>query len=254
MYNFIQQIALISATLFVFISAGCKSSEPKPVTDQRPIAVVDPAKAGTISGTITFDGPPVKPVMIDMSQDPACPQGLQPSDGRNSGGLPNVFVYIKEGLGNARFALPGTPQVLNQIGCRYVPHMMGVMVGQTLEIRNDDRAQHNVHPMPRANSEWNESQMPRGKPIIRVFQQPEMMMPIQCNQHPWMKTYLNVMDHPYFAVTSEDGRYEIRNLPPGEYTLAAMTEKRTEQTVKIKVGAQGSAKADFTFAAGTSPR
>jgi hypothetical protein len=250
MYNFIQQIALISATLFVFISAGCKSSEPKPVTDQRPITVVDPAKAGTISGTITFDGPPVKPVMIDMSQDPACPQGLQPSDGRTSGGLPNVFVYIKEGLGNARFALPGTPQVLNQIGCRYVPHMMGVMVGQTLEIRNDDRAQHNVHPMPRANSEWNESQMPRGKPILRVFQQPEMMMPIQCNQHPWMKTYLNVMDHPYFAVTSEDGRYVIRNLPPGEYTLAAMTEKRAEQTVKIKVGAKGSAKADFTFTAG----
>src|SRR6267142_2443516 len=164
MYNFIQQIAFISATLIVFISAGCKSSEPKPVTDQRPITVVDPATAGTISGTITFDGAPVKPVMIDMSQDPACPQGLQPSDGRNSGGLSNVFVYIKEGLGNARFALPGTPQVRNQIGCRY----------------------------------------------------------------------------------------EIRNLPPGEYTMAAMTENRTEQTVKIKVGAQGSAKADFTFAAGTS--
>lgn len=251
MYNFIKQIALICATLFVFISAGCKSSEPKPATDQRPITVVDPAKAGIISGIITFDGPQAKAVMLDMSQDPACPQGPQSADSvRHGNGAPNVFVYIKEGLGNARFGVPGTPQVLNQIGCRYVPHMMGVMVGQTLDIRNDDRAQHNVHPMPRANSEWNESQMPRGKPILRVFQQPEMMMPIQCNQHPWMKTYLNVMDHPYFAVTSEDGRYEIRNLPPGEYTLAAVTEKRSERTVKIKVDAKRSARADFTFTAG----
>jgi len=251
MYNFIKQIALICATLLVFISAGCKSSEPKPATDQRPITVVDPAKAGIISGTISFDGPQPKAVMLDMSQDPACPQGPQPADSaRHGNGASNVFVYIKEGLGNARFGGPGTPQVLNQIGCRYVPHMMGVMVGQTLEIRNDDRAQHNVHPMPRANSEWNESQMPRGKPILRVFQKPEMMMPIQCNQHPWMKTWLNVMDHPYFAVTSEDGRYEIRNLPPGEYTMAAVTEKRSEQIVKIKVDAKRSARADFTFTAG----
>lgn len=250
MHHFIRQIAFLSATLLVFIFTGCKSSEPKPVTDQRPITVVDPAKAGTVSGTITFDGPQAKPVMLDMSQDPACPQGPQPADSARTGNAaPNVFVYIKEGLGNSRFALSGTPPILNQIGCRYVPHMMGVMVGQTLEIRNDDRAQHNVHPMPRANSEWNESQMPRGKPIVRVFQQPEMMMPIQCNQHPWMKTYLNVMEHPYFAVTSEDGRYEIGNLPPGEYTLAAMTEKRAEQTVKIKVDAKGSARADFTFSA-----
>lgn len=255
MHNFIKQIAVISATLFVFISAGCKSPEPKPATDQRPVTVVDSTTAGTISGTVTFDRPQAKPVMLDMSQDPACPQGPQPADSaRHGNAAPNVFVYIKEGLGNARFGVPETPQVLNQIGCRYVPHMMGVMVGQTLEIRNDDRAQHNVHPMPRANNEWNESQMPRGKPILRVFQKPEMMMPIQCNQHPWMKTWLNVMDHPYFAVTSEDGRYEIRNLPPGEYTVAAVTGSLNEQTVKIKAVPRGEAKADFIFTPGPSPR
>jgi hypothetical protein len=255
MHNSFKPIAFISAILLVFISAGCKSSEPKPAIDPRPITVVDPAKAGAVSGVITFDGPQAKPVVLDMSQDPACPQGPQPADSARPGNAaPNIFVYIKEGLGNARFGLPETPPVLNQIGCRYVPHMMGVMAGQTLEIRNDDRAQHNVHPMPRANDEWNESQMPRGKPILKVFRQPEMMMPIQCNQHPWMKSYLNVMDHPYFAVTGEDGRYEIKNLPPGEYTLAAMNEKREEQTVRIKVDAQGSPKADFKFAAGAPPR
>jgi hypothetical protein len=193
--------------------------------------------------------------MLDMSQDPACPPGPQPSDStRPTSAMPNIFVYIKEGLGTARFAVPGEPAVLNQVGCRYVPHVMGIMVGQPLEVRNDDRAQHNVHPMPRANNEWNESQMPHGKPIVRVFQRPEMMMPIQCNQHPWMKMYLNVMEHPYFAVTGADGRYEIRNLPPGEYTLAAVTEKLSEQTVKIKVEPKGAAKADFIFTPGPPPR
>src|SRR5258708_23726510 len=127
---------------------------------------------------------------------------------------------------------------------------MGGRVGKSLEIRNDARAQHTGPLMPRANSEGNERQMTRGKPILRVFQKPEMMMPIQCNQHPWMKTWLNVMDHPYFAVTSEDGRYEIRNLPPGEYTVAAVTGSLKEQTVKIKAVPRGEANADFIFTPG----
>src|SRR5258708_14229026 len=136
MYNFIKQIAVISATRFVFIPAGCKSPEPKPATDQLPITVVDSTTAGTISGTVTFHRPQAKPVMLDMTQDPACPQGPQPADSaRHGNAAPNVFVYIKEGLGNARSAVPDTPQALNQIGSSYQPHSVCVTLPQPPQIR-----------------------------------------------------------------------------------------------------------------------
>ena len=124
------------------------------------------------------------------------------------------------------------------------------MVGQPLKILNSDNAEHNVHPMPKNNREWNESQMPRGAPIIKTFQHQEIMMPVECNQHPWMKMYLNVLPHPYFAVSGTDGTFEIKDLLPGEYTLAAMHEKFGEQTVKIIVAPKEKVKSDFTFAPG----
>jgi uncharacterized protein (DUF2141 family) len=101
--------------------------------------------------------------------------------------------------------------------------------------------------MPRNNPDWNETQMPRGAPITKTFQHQEIMVPVQCNQHPWMKAYLSVLPHPYFAVSAPDGSFQIKDLPPGEYTLAAVHEKFGEQTMKIKVGPKETAKASFTF-------
>ena len=124
---------------------------------------------------------------------------------------------------------------------------MSMIAGQQLKVLNSDFAQHNVHPMPASNAEWNESQMPSGQPIIRTFSRPEMMLPIQCNQHPWMRAYLNVMSHPYFAVSATDGTFTIKNLPPGEYTIAAVHEKFGDQTMKIKVASKETVKADFAF-------
>jgi hypothetical protein len=242
--------------LLVLALLGCKSSQPTPPQPSSPAQLltvtIDPATAGSIGGVITFKGAPPKLPLLDMTQDPGCPPQPQPSDAIvvKNGKLANVFVYVREGLPQGTFPVPSEPVVLDQKGCRYIPHVMGLMAGQPLKILNTDTADHNIHPMPSKNPQWNESQMPTDPPIIKAFAKPEMMVPLQCNQHPWMRAYVSVMSHPYFAVSAADGSFEIKNLPPGEYTLVAVHEKFGEQTMKVKVGPKESAKADFSFAAG----
>ena len=228
-------------------ASGEKTEQPKAAT-----VTVDSSTAGSITGAINFKGTPPKPAAIDMTADPGCPPKPQPSETVvvNQGKLANVFVYIKDGLPSGTFAAPSEPVVLDQKGCRYIPHVMGVMVGQPFKILNTDTADHNIHDMPANNPQWNESQMPTDKPIVKTFKNPEMMIPLECNQHPWMRAYVNVLPHPYFAVSSQDGTFAIKNLPPGEYTVAAVHEKFGEQTMKVKVGAKEAATANFDFAAG----
>jgi hypothetical protein len=232
---------------------GCQS-QPAPQSSAPPAATVplvsiDPNTAGNITGVVSFKGAAPKLPMLDMTQDPACPSQPQSSDAISvkNGKLANVFVYVKDGLPQGSFPVPAGPAVLDQKGCRYIPHVMGVMAAQQFKVLNSDTAQHNVHPMPSSNPQWNESQMPMGQPILKSFAKPEMMVPVQCNQHPWMRAYVSVMPHPYFAVSAADGTFRIGNLPPGEYTLAAVHEKFGEQTVKVKVGPKESASAGFVF-------
>lgn len=186
-----------------------------------------------------------------MSADPMCPQDPQPAETVmvKNGKLANVFVYVKEGL-HGSFPTPSQPATLDQKACRYIPRMLGVMVGQPFKITTDDQAIHNVHPMPSKNPQWNETQMPGDKPIVKKFEHPEMMIPMQCNQHPWMRAYVNVMPHPFFAVSGPDGSFEIKDLPPGEYTIAAVHERFGEKTMKVKVTPKQRAKADFEYTAG----
>lgn len=235
---------------------GCSSSKSSQSASEhasnaqtRSTTSIDPANSGSVSGVISFKGTAPKLPAIDMTADPGCPQSPQPSDAVvvNDGKLANVFVYIKEGLPQGGFPAPSDPVVLDQKGCRYVPHMMGIMVGQPFKITNSDSADHNIHDLPKNNPQWNESQMAKDPAIVKTFKNPEMMLPLQCNQHPWMRAYVNVMSNPYYAVSAQDGSFSIRNLPPGEYTLAAMHEKFGEKTMKVKVDAKGTAKADFAF-------
>jgi plastocyanin len=245
-------VLIIFFIVFVAFLAGCSQpQQPSSAAAKAPTISVDPASAGTITGVVSFKGTPPKMKPLDMTQDPGCPREPQPAEVVvvNGGKLANVFVYVKEGLPQGTFAVPAEPVVLDQKGCRYSPHMLGVMAGQQLKVLNSDTAIHNIHPMPSNNSPWNESQSPTDKPIIKTFSKPEMMMPVQCNQHPWMRAYINVMANPYFAVSAADGSFTIKDLPPGEYTLAAVHEKFGEQTMKVKVGPKETAKAAFTFAA-----
>jgi len=248
-------IYLSLAFLAAFSLAGCGKKEPveeKPMASSpaaAPAATpIDPATAATVAGTVKFDGAAPKPAKIDMSQDANCKgsnsaENVVVADGK----LANVFVYVKEGLGNRTFAAPAEPVVLDQSGCKYHPHVLGVMAGQTVKIANSDPTTHNIHPTPKDNREWNESQAPQAPALEKSFAREEIMLPVKCNQHPWMKMYVSVTKSPFYAVTGADGKFEIKGLPPGDYTLAFVHEKLGEQDQKVTLAAKDSKTVDASF-------
>jgi len=183
-----------------------------------------------------------------MSQDPAC-KGTNTAENvvAPSGHLANVFVYVKDGLGNRTFDVPKVALTLDQSGCKYHPHVMGVVANQTIKIVNSDPTTHNIHPTPKDNREWNESQPPQAAPLEKTFAREEIMLPVKCNQHPWMRMFVNVTKSPFFAVTGPDGKFEIKGLPPGDYTIAFVQEKLGEQDVKVTLVAKDAKTVDATF-------
>ncbi len=249
-------IALATMMCLLWVVIGCgKKEAPQEQTSSQPevkkSAPIDPATAATVSGTVKFDGKAPKPAKIDMSQDPACKGANEVETIEvDNGNLANVFVYVKDGLGDRTFDVPKEPVKLDQQGCRYHPHVLGVMAGQTVQILNNDNTTHNIHPSPKDNKEWNESQPPKGAPLDKTFARQEVLIPVKCNQHPWMKMYLGVVKHPFFAVTDKSGKYEIKGLPPGDYTITAVHEKFGPQDMKVTVGPKDSKTADFNFKEG----
>lgn len=210
---------------------------------------VQAASGASFSGQIKFDGKAPAPRKIDMSGDPACKgQNFAESIVTENGALANVFVYVKDGLGKP-YPAPSTPVVIDQNGCRYLPHVAGAQAGQQVKFLNSDAAMHNVHPRPHNNPDWNESQQPKGDAIVKTFTNPDVMIPIVCNQHPWMKMFLNVTNSPFYAVTGKDGKFTLKGLPPGTYTIAAVHEKLGEQTMKVTIGDKEAKTGDFTFKA-----
>jgi hypothetical protein len=221
----------------------------------RPSIPLDPATLGSVSGTVNFAGKPPERIRIDMSQDPACSmaggENLAEQYVVHDGKLANVYIYVKSGPAAAMSA-PATstaPVVLDQVGCRYVPHVIAVMQGGSVQFRNSDDTMHNIHTMPTVsgNREIDVSQGPKGAPQIRQFSQPEVMMPVRCNNHPWMNAFINVSATPFFAVTDANGHFEIKGLPAGTYTLAAVHEKMGEQTMTVTVKPHETEPASFTY-------
>ncbi|HEX4005251.1 MAG TPA: carboxypeptidase regulatory-like domain-containing protein [Acidobacteriaceae bacterium] len=239
----------------VLAATGCKS-EPAGTSSTAQYTAIDMSTAGTIAGTIHFAGKAPKPVEIDMSQDPACTLGAANfSEGTvvNNGGLANVFVYVKDGLGNKLYAAPSQPVDIDQKGCRYVPHVVGVMVGQPVQFTNSDPTMHNIHMTPTVagNQPVNISQAPsngqNGAHDQATFGKPELMMPVRCNNHPWMQAFINVAPNPFFAVSDASGKFVIKGLPPGTYTVVADQETLGQQTATVTVGAKQTAAQDFTY-------
>src|SRR5208282_4160846 len=150
------------------------------------------------------------------------------------GGLQNVIVFVSAGLGDRTFDPPSQPVVFEQRGCEYQPHVVAMWTNQTLDVMNRDKTTHNMHPLPANNPEWNKSQPP-GQAIEVTFPREEIAIPVKCNLHPWMRSYVAVFKHPYFALTGENGSFELSHLPPGVYTIEAWHEKfgRATQTVTI---------------------
>jgi plastocyanin len=229
--------------------AGQSSSETTPTYTQ-----IDMNTAGTISGTIHFSGKMAAPIQIDMAQDPACNFGATNFTEQyvgKDGNLQNVFVYVKDGLGNKIYPAPSTPVVVDQKGCRYTPHVVGAMVGQSISFTNSDPTMHNIHMLPTVggNQTVDISQPPNGGAESRVFSQPELMIPVRCNNHPWMQAFINVVVNPFYSVSDGDGHFEIKGLPPGTYTVVADHEVLGQQTATVTVGSKQTAAQDFTFAA-----
>jgi plastocyanin len=242
---------------------GCKRNDATKQTNEGTTAVksaaapLDPATLGTVSGTIRFAGKAPERVKIDMSMDPVC----SITGGDNfaeqyvvkDGKLANVYVYIKSGPPAAMSASSSTSSavVMDQVGCKYVPHVIAVMRGGSVEFRNSDGTMHNIHTLPTVEGSQpiDISQGPKGPPEVKQFNQPEVMLPVRCNNHPWMNAFINVSGTPFFAVTGGDGHFSISGLPAGTYTLAAVHEKMGEQTMSVTVKPKETAKADFSFSA-----
>jgi hypothetical protein len=242
-YTAISMTAILALAGYFALTAAAAGAGP-----------VDTHGAASVSGTVRFDGPAPKPAHIVMAADQNCakahPSGANSEDvvvGTN-GALGNVIVYISDGLAPGSFEPPPTPVTLEQKGCMYEPHVVAMQAHQKLRVTNDDGTTHNIHPLPQNNREWNKSQPPGMQALEESFPREEIAIPIKCNIHPWMKSYVAVFKHPYFAVTSKDGSFSIRNLPPGSYTLMAWHEKLGTQIKKITVAAN-SANVDFSFKA-----
>jgi len=220
-------------------------------TAAAPAAPVS-ADAATLTGVVKLTAAAPKMPAIQMSADPYCQsQHTTPATDEEvvvdpQGDLANVFIYVKNISGN--FPAPSAHVTLDQKGCQYHPHINAVMVGQPLDIKNDDATLHNVHAMPNVNSQFNEGQPVQGMVSTKKFDKPELTpFRVKCDVHGWMKSYMAVMPHPFYSVSAMNGTYTIPNLPPGTYTIVAWHEKYPQQEQQVTVGPKESKTLNFTF-------
>ena len=209
--------------------------------------------AGDIQGKISFDGKAPKMKSLRMDADPVCVANNTVVPRREwlildeNNGIKNVLVFVKESSNKSlegEFNAPENPAVIDQNGCVYVPHVLGVMVGQKLDILNSDGTLHNIHALPKVNKEFNKA-MPRSKKRMTVqFDKSEAPFKVKCDVHPWMGAFIGVFEHPYFAVTDDDGSYVISGLEPGDYVIEAWHERLGSQTANVTLGDSA---ANFTF-------
>jgi plastocyanin len=215
------------------------------------LAGCGPKGSPEIRGMVTYEGPDTD-TPLSMQGDPTCarkhPEPLDTHEiALQDGRLANVFVYVKSGLEGKSFPVPAEKKRVDQLGCLFMPRVLGAQVGQTVEFANSDATLHNVHALPAANEESNDPQAQGMPPVDRKFDKPEVMVPVRCDIHPWMVTYIGVLPHPYYAISGEDGTFSIPNLPPGRYTLEAWHEKLGTRTREVTVAPGEAVTVDFDF-------
>ncbi len=223
--------------------------------------VTSPSRAddnGTIKGKVIFKGDKekFKRTVLDTSKDPNCKKMADKIGSEdvvlNTKTDPitvrNVLVQLKEGVPAKKYDPPAKPATITQEGCQYKPHMVVLMEGQELEIKNGDDTNHNIHFLPKKNEEFNKTQ-PKKDMVDKVKLTAEEPFHVKCDVHPWMGATVAVLNHPFFAVTGDDGTFEIKNVPPGKYKVEAWHEDTRfgKQTIDIEVGAGATVEKDFTY-------
>ena len=196
-------------------------------------------RAGDISGTITLKGTPPAEKPIDKSADKNCGVGAGPATTHHyvvgsKGELANAVIALK-GMDGKSTGASAPPEVLDQKHCEYSPVILAVQTGQKVDVKNSDPTLHNVHAIPTVagNSEKNQAQAPNAPDLMFSFQKPENFLKFQCDVHNWMFAWVSVFDHPYFAVSDKDGKYTIKNVPDGKYTLMVMHRKAAPASAPI---------------------
>jgi hypothetical protein len=192
---------------------------------------------------------------IDFSSNPQCERQHQKSGVKEetvvvnaNGTLRNTLVWLKAGLPKVRWRTPAAAVTLDQSGCVYRPHVVALMVNQELEILNSDPVNHDVHAEPAINAPFNVAEPPRAESLHKRFSREEVWFPITCSVHPWMRTWVAVISHPFFAVTGSDGSFLLKGVPAGSYTLEAVQERYGRRELQVTVQARQTATADFSFA------
>ncbi len=253
-------LARFLAGTLPLVLAACGGSQPTaPPPAQGPAAPAKapaaPASGGaaSVAGKISFEGAPSAAEKVKLSADPKCAamhkEGLQRQAIKvTDGGLADALVYVKSGASAGQ--APAEPVLLDQKGCDYTPHMLGMVAGQKIKIRNSDDTLHNIHPRPKDNQEFNIGQPRQGMESEKSFDKPEMLIPVGCDVHPWMRAYISVLSNPYFAVTADDGTFTIKGLPAGDYEIEAVHAKLGKDKAvsgKVSVKDGEAAKLDLTL-------
>lgn len=208
--------------------------------------------AGTIGGKVTYTGTPVKQKPISMAKEPSCdkqhptPITTETVVAGANNSLQNVVVYISAGGDDA--TVPSQAVTFTQKGCQYVPHVIALHTGQELHVLNGDQTSHNIHPMAKANPEWNKSQPPGAPQIVQKFNNPEFIS-VKCQIHPWMHGWFAVLKTNHYSITGEGGSFSLPNLPPGKYTVTAWHEDYGTQTQDVTITGNETKSIDFSFKA-----
>ncbi len=217
------------------------------------ITAAAPYEGATITGTINFEGAVPTLRTLTMNADAMCEmkhtepvksEALVLGEGNT---MANVFVRVVSGLTNKDYPVPEEPVVLDQNGCVYKPHVLGIRVNQELKILNSDGILHNIHPLPKINDEFNMAMPKFRKEAIRKFEEEEFIIPVRCDVHPWMQSYIGVLSHPFFAVSNIDGNFSIDGLDPGTYEIEAWHERMGVQKATVEIAANETKIVDFTF-------
>ena len=208
----------------------------------------------SVKGSVMFTGDAPKAARIRMDADQFCAQAHSSKVTseevlvNGNGTLKNVFVYVKSGISGS-YDVPSEPVTVDQKGCQYHPHVLGIMAGQTLQILNSDDTLHNIHALPKTNAQFNIAMPKYLKKKEQSFAEPEVMVPVKCDVHSWMASYIGVLSHPFYGVTGDDGTFDLSKLPAGTYTVEAWHEKYGAQTQEVTVADGESSEITFTFQA-----